>query len=71
MQWINREYDLKLFRVLQSWTDSFPFTAINLGGGYWLQADGFDPKPKLGGITELFTWHFFGAIRTQHLMTAE
>ena len=43
MQWINSKYDLKLFRVLESWTNSFTFTAINLGGGYWLQADGFDP----------------------------
>jgi hypothetical protein len=59
MQWINRKYDLKLFRVLESWTNSFTFTAINLGGGYWLQADGFDPKTETRRYDRAFYLAFF------------
>jgi len=46
MQWINHRYDLKLFRIVHSWTESYPFTAINLGDGYWLEVDGFNPADE-------------------------
>ena len=60
MQWINRKYDLKLFRVLESWTKSFTFTAVNLGGGYWLQVmTDLILKPRPEDMTEHFTWHFW------------
>lgn len=59
MKWINQKYDLQLFRLVESWTESFVFTAINLGGGYWLQAAGLNPEYETHSEARAFYLAFF------------